>query len=65
MNWIVEKKKLVIILQIGDWNGKRPMLAVSNASAIVASGALRALPTTVRLSRDIPKVDNHKIKVRT
>lgn len=57
--------KSQIALQMGDSNGSKPKFAVVNASAMVAKGAERALPIVVRRSRETPKVDNQRIKVRT
>jgi hypothetical protein len=41
------------------------MLATVNANAIVANGALNAFPTKVRRSNEVPKLDNHRIAVKT
>ena len=54
-----------VVLQMGDEKGSNPRLAVVSANAIVAKGAERALPTTVRRSKETPKVDNHRIAERT
>jgi hypothetical protein len=42
-----------------------PQLATISASAMVARGADKAFPTTVRRSNDAPKVDNQSIDVNT
>jgi hypothetical protein len=52
-------------LQTGDSNGSSPRFAIVIASAIVAKGAERALPTIVRRSSEMPNVDSQKIAERT
>ena len=48
----------------GEANGKTPILANSNAMAMVTNGADRALPIIVRCSTAIPNELTSKIAVR-
>ena len=48
----------------GDSNGITPRLATIKANAMVAKGADKALPTTVRRSSVKPNADNNKSAVR-
>ena len=54
-----------IYSQTGDEKGIIPIFATVKANAMVAKGADRALPMTVRRSKEIPKVDNHNKTVKT
>ena len=45
---------------MGDSKGSNPTLATSKAKAMVAKGADKALPTTVRRSKEMPNTDKSK-----
>jgi hypothetical protein len=51
-------------LYMGDPKGITPMLAMIKASAIVAKGADKAFPITVRRSREIPNALRRRMPVR-
>ena len=47
------------------WGPIEELLEDQDVTAIVANGADNAFPNVVRLSKDIPKDDNHKIAINT